>query len=272
MGLQNVLAAFSVIATGGFLFGYIIGINGNVVTKGQLICPTDWTGPVGSWSSSGYGQCYALSAWDQGILSSLNLIGAVVSSAICFRYADTLGRKKEVQIGAALYMTGALLAALSPVLWGIYIGFLVYGLGIGFCMHAAPVYIAEIAPAAIRGTLVSGKEMVIVLGIVSGFAFGAIFAGWHQDGWRGMTILAAFAAVYVEVGITFIPNSPRWLVLRSVQTASLLQGGNDFEEEAKEALAFFRKGAGAEEIDSEFMAMINDAREASAGSSRVGCA
>ncbi|CAJ1376315.1 unnamed protein product [Effrenium voratum] len=120
MGLQNVLAAFSVIATGGFLFGYIIGINGNVVTKGQLICPTDWTGPVGSWSSSGYGQCYALSAWDQGILSSLNLIGAVVSSAICFRYADTLGRKKEVQIGAALYMTGALLAALSPVLWGIY--------------------------------------------------------------------------------------------------------------------------------------------------------
>ncbi|CAE8601956.1 unnamed protein product [Polarella glacialis] len=56
------------------------------------------------------------------------------------------------------------------MLWGIYLGFFIYGLGIGFAMHAAPIYIAEIAPSDVRGTLVSAKELVIVGGIFLGFA------------------------------------------------------------------------------------------------------
>lgn len=88
--------------------------------------------------------------------------------------------EKEVQIGALLYFFGSCIAAFTPMLWGIYVGLLVYGLGIGFCMHAAPVYIAEISPAEIRGTLVSAKEMVIVLGMFLGYAVGAIFSGWHE--------------------------------------------------------------------------------------------
>lgn len=266
-GLRNVLAAFAFIATGGLLFGYIIGINGNVVTEGQLICPANWEGPVGTFSSAGYGQCYHLSVWDQGILSSLNLIGAMVSSAICFRYADILGRKKEVQIGAALYFLGSLVAAVSPVLWGIYAGFLIYGLGIGFAMHAAPVYIAEIAPAEVRGTLVSAKEMVIVVGMFMGFAMGAGCAGIPEGGWRLMVALAALFALVVEVGIQFIPNSPRWLVLRSLQLqdATVLQAGDSpLAIEARQALAFFR-GESEEAVEQEFSTMLNDAREASAG-------
>lgn len=282
MGLKNVLLSFCVIATGGFLFGYIIGINGNVVTKGQLICPDHWDGPVGTWTSSGFKQCYDFNAWDEGILSSLNLVGAVISSAICFRWADVMGRKKEVQVGAALYFLGSAITALSPFLWGIYAGFLIYGLGIGFCMHAAPAYIAEIAPAKVRGTFVSAKEMVIVLGIFLGFAAGAIFAPMEQAGWRWMVIIAAVFACLVEVGITFIPNSPRWLVLRSLRTSSPLvlrspvfdQGTQDrnhpvdeaLASEAKEALAFFR-GATAAEIEEEFNVMLSDARDSSAGAS-----
>lgn len=266
MGLKNVLISFCVIATGGLLFGYIIGINGNVVTKGQLICPDHWTGPVGTWTSSGFKQCYNFNDWDQGILSSLNLVGAVISSAICFRWADVMGRKKEVQVGAALYFLGSAITALSPYLWGIYAGFLIYGLGIGFCMHAAPVYIAEIAPANVRGTLVSAKEMVIVLGMFLGFAAGAIFAPMEQAGWRLMVIIAAIFACFVEVGITFIPNSPRWLVLRSLRTSSLLEVDEALAGEAKEALAFFR-GATAAEIEEEFNVMLSDARDSSAGAS-----
>ncbi|CAK9102556.1 D-xylose-proton symporter-like 2 [Durusdinium trenchii] len=266
MALRNVLLAFTFIATGGLLFGYIIGINGNVVTKGQLICPDGWDGPVGTWRSTGFQQCWHFSDWDQGILSSLNLIGAVVSSAICFKWADVLGRKKEVQIGALLYFLGSAIAAGAPMLWGIYVGFLVYGLGIGFCMHAAPVYIAEIAPAEMRGTLVSAKEMVIVLGMFLGFAAGAIFAGWHQAGWRLMVVIAAIFACIVEVGIIFIPNSPRWLVLRSLRSNSLSEVDEEYAAEAKEALAFFRATT-QQEIEEEFMTMLNDARDASAGSS-----
>ena len=224
-GLRNVLLAFFFIATGGLLFGYVIGINGNVVTEGQLLCASNWSGPVGTWGSSSYGQCYDLSVWDQGLLSSLNLIGAMASSAVCFRYADVLGRKKEVQIGAALYLLGSLVAATSPLLWGVYAGFFIYGLGIGFTMHAAPVYIAEIAPAEWRGTLVSAKEMFIVVGMFIGFAMGAACASISPEGWRIMVVLAAVFALVVEVGIAFIPNSPRWLVLRSLQDSAPLWPG-----------------------------------------------
>merc|ERR1719401_547541 len=55
----------------------------------------------------GYRQCYNLNALQKGFLSSLNLIGACLSSLICFRFADDLGRKLEVQVAAALYVAGA---------------------------------------------------------------------------------------------------------------------------------------------------------------------
>jgi len=264
-GLRNVLFSFSIIALGGFLFGYVIGINSNVVTKGQLICPDDWTGEVGNWTSWGYGQCYHVSDWGQGILSSMNLIGATLSSLICFRYADDLGRKREVQIGAFLYLIGALGAALSPVLWGIYAGLLTYGLGIGFAMHAAPVYIAEISPAEVRGTLVSAKEAVIVLGIFGGFASGAVFSAIPQDGWRFMVGLAAAFALVMGCGIPFVPNSPRWLLLQNARRATLLGAERRFEEEARAGLAFFRRGKPAEEVEGELQTIRDDALSSQQG-------
>ncbi|CAE8740844.1 unnamed protein product, partial [Polarella glacialis] len=263
--LLHVYYSFLFIATGGLLFGFIIGINGNVVTEGQMICPKTWVGPVGTMTSFGYGQCYDLGVWAQGFLSSLNLIGAAVSSMVCFRYADLMGRKLEVQVGASLYFLGSCVAALSPMLWGIYLGFFIYGLGIGFAMHAAPIYIAEIAPSDVRGTLVSAKELVIVGGIFLGFAVGAIFSGWAQDGWRFMVVTAAVFAVIMEVGITFIPNSPRWLVLQSVRRGSesglLAFAENAWVEQARAALLFLRRGSSSEEVEAELRSMTRDAGE-----------
>jgi len=275
--LVNVYAAFTVIATGGLLFGYIIGINSNVITKGQLKCPDGWTGPVGDFSTYGYGQCYNLDAFGQGVLSSLNLVGATISSAICFKYADIMGRRFEVKLGAALYLIGAAVAALSPVLWGIYVGFLIYGLGIGFAMHAAPVYIAEISPANVRGRLVSAKEMVIVVGMFIGFAMGAIFSGWERAGWRAMVMLGCVFAVFMEVGITFIPNSPRWLVLAALKGSQsrLLSSERSAEimDEARRALQWFRRAEIPEEVEDELQAIHLDASQASAGSAaQASCA
>merc|ERR1719197_2010512 len=105
-----------------------------------------------------------------------------------------MGRKLEVQLGAVLYFLGATICCASPVLWGIYIGFFVYGVGIGFAMHAAPVYIAEISPAEIRGTLVSAKEAVVVLGIFFGFLFGFIFSGMSTYGWRFSVLVSGVFA------------------------------------------------------------------------------
>jgi len=254
--LGNVYLAFSFIALGGLLFGYIIGINSNVVTSGQLICPAGWTGPVGSWTSSGYGQCYNLGAIQVGLLSSLNLIGACFSSLICFRYADDLGRKLEVQIAAVLYFVGAAVAAAAPVLWGVYAGFAIYGVGIGFAMHAAPVYIAEISPASVRGTLVSAKELVIVVGMFLGFLFGYIFSSVDMVGWRWMVVISGAFALVMGVGINLIPQSPRFLVLKAVRDTS--GGSARLLDEARVATKFFRLGASQEEVDQEVETMRSE--------------
>lgn len=234
---MTVYGAVAIIATGGLLFGYIIGINSNVVTKGQIICPTDWKGPVGTWTSSGYGQCWHLTDLSMGVLSSMNLIGALVSSMFCFKYGDVLGRKREVQIGAVLYFMGSCTAALSPTLWGVFLGFAIYGLGIGFAMHAAPVYIAEVSPPAVRGTLVSAKEAAIVMGMVFGYGVGAIFAS-TTDGWRFMAGAGAIFAFALGTSVVLLHRSPRWLVLQAVQRGSALQPDAALLEEVKASTKF----------------------------------
>jgi len=252
--LKNVYFSFVVIALGGLLFGYIIGITSNVVTEGQVLCPKDWSGEVGTLTSYGYGQCYDLDVWGEGILSSMNLVGAALASLFCFRFADILGRKREAQIGAILYFLGSLWAAASPALWGIYGGLLIYGLGIGFAMHAAPVYIAEMSPKEIRGTLVSAKEAVIVLGIFLGFASGSIFSGIAQNGWRYMLFVGTVIAILMEVGLLKLHRSPRWLLLRASRQGrgGLLGGSQDaLVDEARAALKFFRTSASSEEVEAE---------------------
>jgi sugar porter (SP) family MFS transporter len=259
--LGKIYLAFVLIATGGFLFGYIIGINSDVLSEGQLTCSSSWTGPVGTWTSFGYHQCYRLGDWQEGILSSLNLVGATVSSLVCFKYADILGRKRQIQIAASLYFIGALATSTSPTLWGVYVGFTIYGLGIGFAMHAAPVYIAEISPAEFRGTLMAAKELIIVFGIVAGFASGAMFLKVDVIGWRVMVGIAAFCSLIMHIGMYFIPNSPRWLILRSVQATSVLLE-LDHVQEARDALSFFHSDLTAEEIEAELNEIRNDATEA----------
>eukprot|EP00928_Gymnodinium_smaydae_P004472 TRINITY_DN11517_c1_g3_i1.p1 TRINITY_DN11517_c1_g3~~TRINITY_DN11517_c1_g3_i1.p1 ORF type:complete len:505 (-),score=72.55 TRINITY_DN11517_c1_g3_i1:261-1775(-) len=265
--LRNVYVAFSFIALGAMLFGYIIGITGNVVRPGQLVCPTDWTGDTGTWTSRGYNQCYKLSPLEIGVLSSLNLIGACLSSLVCFRFADTLGRKLEVQLGALLYLTGAAVAALSPMLVGIYIGFAVYGLGIGFAMHVAPMYIAEISPAEVRGTLVSAEEAVTVTGIFLGFFFGFVFSSIEFTGWRYMVGISCVVAIVVEIGITFIPQSPRYLLLRAAQRCGLLGPDAGMVAEADRALKFFR---GTKDVSQELEAMLTEIAD-SMGAKPVRC-
>jgi sugar porter (SP) family MFS transporter len=251
--------AFIFIASGGLLFGYIIGVNSNIITTGQLLCTDDVVSKAGSWSSVGYDQCYKMNALEQGLFSSLSLIGATMSSLICFRFSENLGRKREVQIAALLYLAGAACAAACPVLWAIYLGILLYGLGIGFAMHAAPVYIAEISPAEVRGTLVAAKEAVIVLGMFLGFLFGFIFSSTGTYGWRFSVLISGVFALVMEIGIAFIPESPRFLVLRAVRTGGILGSADRPLNEARASLKFFRGVESYVEIEDELQQIYDEA-------------
>src|SRR6201999_3787616 len=83
------------------------------------------------------------------------------------------------------------------------------GVAIGMASVVSPMYIAEIAPAAIRGRLVSMNQFAIVIGAMSSFGVSYLFS--FSGNWRAMFACAAVPTVALMAGLLFIPESPRWL-------------------------------------------------------------
>lgn len=198
-----VLLPFLFPAVGGLLFGYDIGATSGAAVS--IVSPehsgTDW---------------YNLSSLQTGLVVSGSLYGALAGSVLAFGIADFLGRRKELLLAAFLYSVGALVTGFAPNLAAVVVGRLIFGLGIGLSMHAAPMYIAETSPSQIRGTLISLKEAFIVGGILLGYVVGNNQVD-AIGGWRVMFGFGAPIAALMGAGMWWLPPSPRWLLLRAVQ-------------------------------------------------------
>ncbi|GMH43402.1 hypothetical protein BSKO_11324 [Bryopsis sp. KO-2023] len=187
-------------ALGGLLFGFDIG-----ATSGAIVSLTSLTTSGTDWGP-------ALSDFQVGSVVSSSLFGALVGSVGAFFVGDKLGRKKELLLAAGLYGLGAGIASTAADYPLLMAGRGLYGLAIGFAMHAAPAYIAETAPAKLRGLLISLKEAFIVGGILLGY-LGSYFLVDASAGWRGMYGIAIPIAVAFGIGMLLLPESPRWLML-----------------------------------------------------------
>jgi len=130
----------------------------------------------------------------------------------------------------------------------------VYGLGIGFAMHGAPVYIAETAPSKVRGLLISLKEGFIVGGILVGYLVSYAVVD-QEAGWRTLLSSSVYLAVPLTVGMSYLPNTPRWL----------LQAGKSAHE-ARDALSRLR----GRDTSPAVVAAEVDAMAAAADKSGVG--
>lgn len=220
-----VLLPFFFPALAGSLFGYDIGATSgaSVSITSPHLSGTDW---------------YELSSLQMGLIVSGSLYGALLGSIVAFNVADYLGRRRELLTAGVLYILGSLVTALAPNLTVIILGRLIFGVGIGLAMHAAPCYIAETAPSQIRGTLVSLKEALIVCGMLAGY-----FIGWWEidtvGGWRFMYGSAAIIAAVMIVGMWWLPYSPRWLLLKAVQ------GRGDENELKREAAMAYQRLKGS---------------------------
>ncbi|XP_027345264.1 D-xylose-proton symporter-like 3, chloroplastic [Abrus precatorius] len=200
---SSVILPFLFPALGGLLFGYDIG-----ATSGATIS-------LQSPELSGI-TWFNLSAIQLGLVVSGSLYGALLGSLLAYAIADFLGRKRQLIAAALLYVFGGAITAYAPELGVLLAGRLLYGLGIGLAMHGAPLYIAETCPSQIRGTLVSLKELFIVLGILLGYFVGS-FQINTVGGWRFMYGISAPLAILMVLGMWILPPSPRWLLLRAVQ-------------------------------------------------------
>ncbi|KAF2571114.1 hypothetical protein F2Q70_00005489 [Brassica cretica] len=210
---SSVILPFIFPALGGLLFGYDIGATSGATLSLQsaALSGTTW---------------FNLSPVQLGLVVSGSLYGALLGSTLVYGIADFLGRRRELIIAAGLYLLGSLITGCAPDLNVLLLGRLLYGLGIGLAMHGAPLYIAETCPSQIRGTLISLKELFIVLGILLGFSVGS-FEIDVVGGWRYMYGFGTPVALLMGLGMWSLPPSPRWLLLRAVQGKGALQEYKD---------------------------------------------
>lgn len=114
---------------------------------------------------------------------------------------------------AVIFLIGALGCSLAPS-YGVLVGFRFFlGLAVGGASATVPVYLSEMAPVAIRGTMVARNELMIVTGQLLAYSFNAFIAvTWpHAHVWRWMLVIASLPAIGLWIGIHLLPESPRWL-------------------------------------------------------------
>ena len=179
-----------VIAIGSFLFGYDTG----VVSGALLFIKSD----------------FGLTAVQQGTVVSVLLLGAIAGAQLTGRIADRLGRKKTLVLVAVTFSIGIGVAALSGGYAILLIGRLIMGLGVGGVSVVVPTYMSEIAPAQIRGRVLTLNQLLIVIGLLVSYVVDLAFAGSHD--WRAMFAVGLIPALALALGALRLPESPSWLM------------------------------------------------------------
>ncbi|KAL6561490.1 putative polyol transporter 4 [Orobanche minor] len=171
-----------------------------------------------------------------GILSVMSLLGSLVGG----RTSDAIGRKWTMGLAAIVFQTGAAVMTFAPSFEVLMIGRILAGVGIGFGVMIAPIYIAEISPTVARGSLTSFPEIFINFGILLGYISNYAFSGLSPHiSWRIMLAVGILPSVFIAFALCVIPESPRWLVVQNrVDEARLvLQKTNENESEVEERLS-----------------------------------
>ncbi|KAH6830632.1 polyol/monosaccharide transporter 5 [Perilla frutescens var. hirtella] len=190
-----------------------------------------------------------------GILNVYSLLG----SAAAGRTSDWLGRRYTIVFAGAIFFVGALLMGFATDYSFLMVGRFVAGVGVGYALMIAPVYTAEVSPAASRGFLTSFPEVFINFGILLGYVSNFAFSGLPLNlGWRLMLGIGAVPSVFIAIGVLAMPESPRWLVMqgRLGDAKRVLDKTSDSLEESKLRLADIKEAAGIpDDCDDDIVAV-----------------
>ena len=190
------LGVVAMVATiGGLLFGYDTG-----VINGALRPMTVELG---------------LTPLTAGVVTSSLLFGAASGAFLFGRVSDAWGRRLTIISLSLVFLVGTIACALAPELGVMVAGRVALGIAVGGASTVVPVYLAELAPYEIRGSLAGRNEVMIAVGALAAFAVNAVIGNvWgHIDGvWRVMLAICAIPAIALFFGMLRMPESPRWLV------------------------------------------------------------
>ncbi len=171
---------------------------------------------------------FRLSAAMEGWIMSSALVGCVAGAAVAGYLSDRFGRKKILVASALLFIISALGCMVAGTPSVLVVARMIGGIGVGFAAMVAPMFIAELAPAHLRGRLVSIYQLAITLGILCSYLTNTLllqYATAHAataDGllhyylvtevWRGMLGSNMVPALLFLLLLCFVPESPRWLM------------------------------------------------------------
>lgn len=173
---------------GGFLFGYNLG-----VIAGALLFIS---------------QAFSLTIFQEGMVVSILLIGALIGAAVAGNFADTRGRRFTLLFNTLIFIAGNGIAATASSFSALLAGRLIAGFGVGIASICAPLYLSEMAPPRRRGAFVSANQLAITLGILAAYICNLSFA--ESANWRAMFVVGIIPALIQFVGLLFLPESPSW--------------------------------------------------------------
>ncbi|TWW13343.1 MFS transporter [Dellaglioa algida] len=217
---------------GGILFGYDIG----VMTGALPFLQKDWAlqnsaGTVG-WITSGV------------------MFGAIFGGALAGKLSDKLGRRKMILMSAIVFVIGSLLASFSPNNGQMYLIIvrIFLGLAVGASSALVPAYMSEMSPARLRGRLSGINQTMIVSGMLLSYIMDFLLKDLPEAwAWRVMLGLAAVPAVVLYMGVSRLPESPRFLVkINKVDEARQVLTWIRPENEVEQELADIQTTAGEE--------------------------
>ncbi len=196
-----------IVALGGFLMGFDASVISGVV---------GFIGPEFELTNIQIG-------WAVASLTLTSTLAMMTAGPI----SDRFGRRPVLRVAAILFTVSAIASAIAPDYLTLVIARMVGGLGVGAALIIAPMYIAEIAPADIRGRMVSFNQLNIVIGISVAYfsnflilSLGQSDLAWAQSlrmddwTWRWMLGVEAIPAIVYFLALFLVPESPRWLVMR----------------------------------------------------------
>lgn len=203
-----------IVALGGFLMGFDASVISGVV--GFIELEFELSKIQLGWS-----------------VASLTLT-ATLAMMVAGPLSDRLGRRPVLKIAAALFAVSAVASAIAPNFMFLVLARMIGGFGVGAALIIAPMYIAEIAPAEMRGRMVSFNQLNIVIGISVAFftnylilVLGQSDLAWTESlrfadwGWRWMLGVETLPAVLYFFALLFVPESPRWLAMNGREDEAL---------------------------------------------------
>ncbi|QSH41515.1 sugar porter family MFS transporter [Lentisphaerota bacterium ZTH] len=169
--------------------------------------------------------------------ASIMHLGCIIGVLFSGWVSKTIGRKRTLVLTALFFGFFSLLGAFTHDVFVLYASRFALGLAVGYASFVVPLYFSEIAPAKMRGGFIAMYQLMITIGIFAIFLSNSVIGTYFQS-WRLMLGVIALPSIVMFLGAMFIPQSPRWLVLRGREdhAKAVLSSIREHESHAEDEL------------------------------------